>query len=108
MLCDQSINEDGKPSRELSVYVYDPDNATFHFYGLSPSGGRPHSTDLAISADGNHWEYSNKTEIKGKTVQFRTINEFRNPDQVEWWSEYSTDSGAHWIKMGGGSEKRQK
>jgi len=33
MICDQSINEAGKPSRELSIYVYDPDNATFHFYG---------------------------------------------------------------------------
>jgi len=41
-------------------------------------------------------------------VQFRTINEFRNPDYIEWWSEYSTDGGSHWIKMGGGSEKRQK
>jgi hypothetical protein len=41
MICDQSLLEDGKPSRELSVYVFDPENSTFHFYGLSPSGGRP-------------------------------------------------------------------
>src|SRR5664279_5233088 len=77
MLCDQSILEDGKPSRELSVYVFDPQNATFHFYGLSPSGDRPHTSDLTISVDGTHWEYFNKSEIKGKAVQFRTINEFR-------------------------------
>ena len=37
-------------------------------------------------------------------MQFRTINEFRNPDHIDWWSEYSTDGGANWIKMGGGSE----
>jgi hypothetical protein len=108
MICDQSINEAGKPSRELSIYVYDPDNATFHFYGVSPSGGRPHSTDLAINPDGNRWEYSSTTEIKGKPVQFRTINDFHGPDHIDWWSEYSTDGGATWVKMGGGSETRQK
>ena len=108
VVCDQSINEAGKLSHELSVYVFNPDNSTFHFYGLSLNGDRPHSTDLTISPNGNRWEYSSKTEIKGKTVQFRTINEFRNPDHIDWWSEYSSDGGANWIKMGGGSEIRQK
>jgi hypothetical protein len=108
VVCDQSIMEESKPSRDLSVYVFDPETATFHFYGLSPTGDRPRTTDLTISPDGNHWEYSSKTEIKGKPVQFRTINEFRNSDQVDRWSEYSTDGGANWVKMGGGSEKRQK
>ena len=46
MICDQSLLEDGKPSRELSAYVFDPDKGTFHFYGLSPEGGRPHSSDV--------------------------------------------------------------
>jgi hypothetical protein len=108
VVCDQSINEAGKPSRELSVYVYDPETAAFHFYGLSPTGERPHSTDLTISPDGNHWEYSSNAEIKGKPVQFRTINEFRTPDHIDWWSEYSNDGGANWVKMGGGSEVRQR
>ena len=52
MICDQSLLEEGKPSRELSVYAYDPEKETFHFYGMSPTGGRPHSTDLGISPDG--------------------------------------------------------
>ena len=108
LICDQSLVEDGKPSRELSVYVYDPEKETFHFFGMSPAGGRPHSTDLSISADGTHWVYSSQNEINGKTVQFRTINEFRNPDHVDWWSEYSSDGGSHWVKMGGGAETRQK
>jgi hypothetical protein len=108
VICDQSLLEDGKPSRELSVYAFDQETDTFHFYGMSPTGGRPHSTDLSISPDGTHWVYSSENEINGKTVQFRTINEFRSPDFVEWWSEYSTDGGVHWVKMGGGSEKRQK
>ncbi len=108
MICDQSLLEDGKPSRELSVYAFDPDNSTFHFYGLSPTGGRPHTSDVVISADGNHWEYQNKAEIKGKKVLFRTINEWRSSDSIEWWSEYSIDDGQHWTKMGGGSEERKK
>jgi hypothetical protein len=108
LICDQSLMVDGKPDRDLSAYVFDAENSTFHFYGLSPKGERPRSTDLVISADGNHWEYRSKNEIKGKTVQFRTINEFRNPDHIDWWSEYSTDGGAHWVKMGEGSEKRRK
>ncbi|HEX8894796.1 MAG TPA: hypothetical protein VF783_15815, partial [Terriglobales bacterium] len=37
LICDQSLVEDGKPSRELSVYVYDPEKETFHFFGLSPA-----------------------------------------------------------------------
>src|SRR5450631_2951026 len=62
--------------------------------------------DQSIVADGAHWEYLSNTEVKGKAVQFRTINEFRTADHIDWWSEYSTDGGAHWVKMGGGSEKR--
>lgn len=108
MICDQSIMEDGKPSRDLSVYAFDPENSTFHFFGLSPSGERPRIGDVTISTDGAHWEYFTKTEIKGKPVQFRTINEFRNADHIDWWSEYSTDDGAHWVRMGGGTEKREK
>ena len=108
MICDQSLLVDGKPDRELSVYVFDAESGKFHFYGLSPQGGRPHMTEIDISPDGTHWVYHNTSEIKGKPVQFRTINEFRNPDYIEWWSEYSTDEGQHWTKMGGGSEKRSK
>ena len=108
MICDQSLIEDSNPSRELSVYVFDSESSTFHFYGLSPSGGRPHTSDLTISPDGTHWVYQNKTEIKGKPVQFRTINEFRSVDHIDWWSEYSTDGGANWVRMGGGTEKREQ
>ena len=108
MVCDQSLLVNGKPDRELSVYVFDAESGKFHFYGLSPQGGRPHATEIDISPDGTHWVYHNTSEIKGKTVQFRTTNEFRSPDHIDWWSEYSTDEGQHWTKMGGGSETRQK
>ena len=31
MICDQSLLEDGKPSRELSAYVFDPEKGRFIF-----------------------------------------------------------------------------
>ena len=108
MLCDQSLVVNGKPDRDLSAYVFDAESGKFHFYGLSPKGEKARTSDLDISADGKHWEYHNTSEIKGKKVQFRTINEFRNADHIDWWSEYSTDEGQHWTKMGGGSEMREK
>lgn len=74
------------------------------FTSLAVSKRHAHK-DLVISAGGNHWEYQSKSEIKGKTVQFHTINKFRNPDSVEWWSEHSTDAGQHWTGMGRGSGK---
>lgn len=108
MVCDQDLLTDGKPGRDLSVYAFDPEKRTYHMFGMSPSGERPRVTDLSISADGNRWEYLNKAEISGKSVQFRTVNIFKDNDHVDWWSEYSADDGAHWIRMGGGKESRQK
>jgi len=107
IICDQSFVAEGKPDRALSVYVFDPKSETFHLFGLSPSGERPTTIDITISADGSHWEYNSQRENNGKRVMFRTINEFRTLDYIDWWSEYSTD-GQHWTRMGGGTEKRQK
>ena len=78
------------------------------FTGCHPKGERPGALTSSSQPTAIIGSTQSKNEIKGKTVQFRTINEFRNPDYIEWWSEYSTDGGAHWVKMGGGSEKRQK
>ena len=108
VVCDQAIIADGKPSRDLSIFAFDPETGTYHFFGLSPSGDRPRAGEVTITSEGTHWEYLTKTEIGGKPVTFRTINEFRTADHIDWWSEYSIDNGAHWVKMGGGSEKRQK
>ena len=108
VVCDQDVKDNGTAMRFLSIYAFDPKTSTYHFYGLSPDGGRPRSGDVDISADGAHWEYLTKTTIKDKPVWFRTINQFKGADQVDWWSEYSTDEGQHWTRTGGGSEKREK
>ena len=108
IVCDQANTIDGKPERDLSVYAFDPEKAGYRMFGMSPGGGSPRVTELNISPDQNRWEYLGKAEIKGKTVEFRTINIFRDDNHVDWWSEYSTDDGAHWVRMGEGKESRQK
>ena len=77
-------------------------------FGMSPGDKHPRMTELSISPDHSRWEYLGKAEISGKQVEFRTVNVFRDNDHVDWWSEYSTDNGAHWVKMGEGKESRQK
>jgi len=108
VVCDQAITANDKPDRAVSIYAFDPDKAVYHMFGLSPSGERPRVTDLSISPDHSRWEYLGKAEIKGKAVQFRTVNVFRDDNHVEWWSEYSIDDGAHWVRTGEGKESRQK
>jgi hypothetical protein len=108
VVCDQDVKDNGTAMRFLSIYSFDPKNSAHHFYGLSPDGSRPRNGDVSISSDGTHWEYLTKTEIKDKPVWFRTTNQFKGDDQVDWWSEYSTDEGQHWTKTGWGVEKREK
>ena len=108
VVCDQAITADGKPDRALSIYAFDPEKSTYHLFGMSPTGDRPRVTELTISPDQSRWEYLGKAEIKDKTVEFRTVNIFHDADHVEWWSEYSTDNGAHWVRTGEGKESRQK
>jgi hypothetical protein len=108
VVCDQNNTIDGKPERDLSIYAFDPEKAEYHMFGMSPGTEHPRVTELTISPDHNRWEYLGKADIDGKPVQFRTVNVFRDNDHVDWWSEYSTDNGAHWVKMGEGKEARQK
>ena len=108
VICDQDMQDNGTAMRSLSVYSFDPENNTYHFVGLSPEGDRPRTGDVNITENGGHCEHLTKTTIKDKPVWFRTINQFKTDNQVDWWSEYSTDEGQHWTKTGGGSEKREK
>jgi hypothetical protein len=38
VVCDQAIIADGKPSRDLSIFAFDPENGTYHF--RPPASGR--------------------------------------------------------------------
>ncbi len=108
VICDQDIDFGGVSLRDLSIYNFAPKTNKFYFYGISLGEEKPRSTALDISDDGEHWVYSSSDEIKGKTVEFRTTNQFHGPDMVEWWTEYSTDGGKTWTKTGEGKETRQK
>ena len=108
VVCDEIVYVNGEPERNLGIYSYDKKSDTYHYVEITPEGRRPALNELVISADGNRWEYRGSSEVKGEKVQFRTINEYRSSDSIEWWSEYSKDQGQHWTKMGGGSEKRER
>lgn len=108
VVCDQNNTINGKAARDLSIYSFDAEKGTYQMFGMSPGSARPRMTELTISPDHNRWEYLGKTDISGKQVEFRTVNVFHDNDHVDWWSEYSSDDGAHWVKMGEGKETRQK
>lgn len=106
VICDQDVTSEDGPTRFLSIYAFDPKTSQFHFYGLSPSGDKPRTGDVEVTRNGEYWVYLSSTEIKGKTVQFRTTNVFHGTDHVEWWSEFSADGGKTWTKTGEGKEVR--
>src|SRR5215813_6366513 len=57
VICDQDNKIDGKPTRDLSVYAFDPEKSAYHMIGTSPSAERPRVTELSISPDHSRWEY---------------------------------------------------
>jgi hypothetical protein len=108
VICDQDIVFGGTPMRDLSIYTFAPKTSKYYFYGISLGEEKARNTALDISDNGERWVYSSSDEIKGKTVQFRTTNQFHGNDAVEWRSEFSTDDGKSWTKMGEGKETREK
>jgi len=108
VICDQDINFGGMPLRDLSIYTFAPKTGKFYFYGVSLGQEMPRHTGLDITDNGGRWVYSSTDDIKGKSVQFRTTNQFHGNDTVEWWSEYSSDGGKTWTKTGSGKEVREK
>jgi len=108
VICDQDIDFGGTPLRTLSIYTFAPKTNKFYFYGISLGEETPHHTALEISENGELWVYSSSDEIKGKSVQFRTTNQFHGNDKVDWWTEFSTDDGKTWTKTGEGNETREK
>ena len=108
VICDQDINFGGTPMRDLSIYTFSSKTNKFYFYGVSLGEEQPRHTALDIADNGDRWTYSSSDDIKGKSVQFRTVNQFHGPDSVEWWTEFSTDGGKTWTKTGGGKESREK
>lgn len=108
VICDQDILFGGQPMRDLSIYSFAPKSGKYYFYGVSLGEEKPRTTALDVADNGNRWTYSSTNDIQGKSVQFRTTNQFHGNDSVEWWSEFSTDDGKTWTKTGSGKETREK
>ena len=108
VICDQNILFGGQPMRDLSIYTFAPKNGKYYFYGISLGEEKARNTALEITDNGQRWVYANTAEIQGKPVQFRTTNQFHGNDNVEWWTEFSTDDGKTWTKTGSGKETREK
>jgi hypothetical protein len=98
----------GVPMRDLSIYTFAPKTSKYYFYGISLGEEKARTAALDITDDGSRWVYSSTNEIQGKAVQFRTTNQFRGNDSVEWWTEFSADEGKTWTKTGSGKETREK
>jgi hypothetical protein len=94
--------------RDMSIYAFSPKTGKYYFYGVSLGEEKPRTTALDVAENGNRWVYSSTNDIQGKSVQFRTTNEFHGNDSVEWLSEFSTDEGKTWTKTGSGKETREK
>ncbi len=99
LICDQKV----PTGNDLSIYTYNEQDHTFQFVGLSRGSNRVRALKLVI--EGKHWTYLSETQINGKRVQFRTVNEFTNPDTVVYKAEYSED-GEHWVLMSEGTNRR--
>jgi len=108
VVCDQDIVFGGQPMRDLSVYTYASKTAKYYFYGISLGEEKARNTALDVTDNGQRWVYLSTNEIQGKPVQFRTTNQFHGNDNVEWWTEFSTDGGKSWTKTGSGKETREK
>lgn len=108
VVCDQDIVFGGQPMRDLSVYAFAPKTGKYYFYGISLGDEKPRNTALDIADNGQRWTYLSTNEIQGKPVQFRTTNQFHGNDNVDWWTEFSTDNGKTWTKTGSGKETREK
>ena len=103
LICDQLIHRPQGTENELSIYTYNEKDRTYAFFGIGREDKEARTTKLTIQD--NVWTYADESVEAGKRVQFRTLNTFVSPNEVEWRSEYS-EEGAHWIVMGEGRDTR--
>ena len=108
VVCDQDNVFAGARTRDLSIYSFAPKDGRYYFYGISLGVEKARSVALDISNNGDRWVYLSTNDMDGKSVQFRTTNQFHGNDTVDWWTEFSIDSGKTWTKTGEGKETREK
>ena len=85
----------------IFVAAGEPDH--YHTQAVLPEGQATGRGDLKI--EGNRWIYSSKEQTDGKTVYYRTINQFTGKDRIHYEQAQSFD-GEHWSISSSGDEVR--
>lgn len=98
--CDQIVSG---VSSALIVFTYDAKHRLYHSYGVPPDGSPANRGDLIIT--GTTWTFPWQDTDKGKRVYVRIINQFTDPDTIQFREEYSLDN-RRWIVTARGIERR--
>jgi hypothetical protein len=98
--CQQTVN--GKVG---ALIVFVPAEKPGHYYtqAILPEGHATGRGELEIDSD--HWTYSGKDEVDGKTVYSRTTNVFKGKDHIHYEQSESAD-GVQWTVKNSGDEER--
>lgn len=96
-------NVDGKDGA-LVVFTWNAATVSYASYPLLP--GPPADIHPGVlKIEGNTWYFPWDQLVEGKTVHFRVVNRFLDPNTIEFRKEVSQD-GAAWTVIGRGLEKR--
>ncbi len=99
--CHQTV--DGK-SMALIVYTFNAATNTYRTSIVTPNGTSAGGGTLIIA--GNRWTYPWIQKDGNKTVYFRVVNIFTDPNTIVFRSEFSYDQHT-WTRTGDGIEHRQ-
>ena len=94
LVCDQLVNLQGADHHQFTAYSYNSKDNIYSYVTIPDPGGRPNSGKIEIK--GNVWTYSSSFENSGKTIQFRTTNEFTDPRTEIFKTQSSDDGGITW------------
>lgn len=99
--CQQTVN--GKTAA-LVVFIPDGNGGHYFTHAVLPDGHSPGRGELTIT--GNHWVYlGHSDQADGKTMWYRTTNDFQSKDRIHFESAQSAD-GKTWTVMSDGDDTR--
>lgn len=88
----------------LIVYTFNAATNTYRTSIVTPNGTSAGGGTLIIA--GNRWTYPWIQKDGNKTVYFRVVNIFTDPNTIVFRSEFSYDQHT-WTRTGDGIEHRQ-
>lgn len=87
----------------LLIFVAAGEPNHYHTQAVLPDGQATGRGELKI--EGNRWTYSSKEQTDGKTVYYRTLNQFTGKDRIHYEQAQSFDD-EHWSISSSGDEVR--